>query len=192
MMQRQKSSVVIVYTGEGKGKTSAAIGLTVRGLGSGRRVAFVQFIKSWEVSEHKFFAKIQPLFGDQFVFFKGGKGFVNLGEHSAQDEKSGMEISLAEHRLAARKTFQFAMDCASSGEFDLVICDEINNALAEKLLSLDDFCDLFDRRNVRTSLCLTGRNWPEKLNDRADIITDMTKIKHHFDDGFLANKGIDY
>lgn len=192
MTPRQKPSVVLVYTGDGKGKTSAAIGLAVRALGAGKRVAFIQFIKSWEVSEHKFFAKIQPLFGDQFVFFKGGKGFVNLGDHSAQDKKSGAEISLAEHQKAAQKTFQFAINCVSSGEFDLVICDEINNALAENLLTLDDFRELLDRRNARTSLCLTGRNWPQMFNDRADIITNMTKIKHHFDDGFFANEGIDY
>lgn len=192
MKPRQKPSVVIVYTGDGKGKTSASIGLVVRALGVGWRVAFVQFIKSWTVSEHKFFAKIQPLFGDQFVFYKGGKGFVNLGEHSAHDKKSGAEISFTEHRRAAQETLNFAQTCVSSGKFDLVVCDEINNAVVEKLITTDDLRALLDARNRKTSLCLTGRNWPAELNDRADIITNMTKTKHHFDEGFLANVGIDY
>src|ERR1700677_1144491 len=95
-----KDSVVIVYTGEGKGKTTAALGLMTRILGNRGRVAFIQFIKYWGVSEHIFIRDIQPLFKDQLYFYKGGKGFYQAGELSEQ------HISQKQHQLAARDTYQ--------------------------------------------------------------------------------------
>ena len=188
----QKRSVVVVYTGEGKGKTSAAIGLAVRALGSGRSVAFVQFVKSWEVSEHRFFAKIDEIYPERFTFYRGGKGFVKLGEHSARDRETGTKISLAEHKMAAQATLEFAKKCATADKYDVVICDEINVAVQQGLVSPDQMRELIISRNPSTSLCLTGRDWPNILDDEADIITSMDKVKHHFDDGFIANVGIDY
>lgn len=182
----QKQSVVIVYTGDGKGKTSASIGLTARALGADWRVAYVQFIKSWTVSEHKFFAKIAPVFGDKFAFYKGGKGFFHAGSESAKN------VTDAEHLAAARATYDFAFDCATSGEYDLVVCDEINNAAHDGLLTEQDLANLIAQKHAKTSLCLTGRNFPKNLIAKTDIATDMRKIKHHFDDKFLANVGIDY
>ncbi len=183
---KQKESVVVVYTGDGKGKTSASVGLCVRALGADWRVAYIQFIKHWEVSEHKFFAKIMPVFGDKFYFFKGGKGFFNAGDISAKD------VTEAEHKKAARDTLKIATQCATSGEFDLVICDEINNAVNDGLLKERDLEKLIINKHPKTSLCLTGRNYPKTLVSKADIATNMTKIRHHFDDKFLANKGIDF
>src|SRR3989344_9160652 len=104
---RTKESVVIVYTGEGKGKTSASVGLMVRALGSGWRVAFIQFIKHWEVGEHQFIYKIEPVFGNKLLFYKGGKGFYNAGELSAKD------ISPAQHRKAARDTYDTTYGAAT-------------------------------------------------------------------------------
>jgi cob(I)alamin adenosyltransferase len=181
-----KKSVVIVYTGEGKGKTSAGIGLLARALGTGWKVAFVQFIKHWDVGEHDFIHKIEPVFGDKLFFHKGGKGFYNAGELSEKD------VTPAEHERAARSTFKVALESAASGEYDLVICDEINNAANEGLLEISDIERLLDEKSDRTSLCLTGRNFPNELLDRVDIATNMTKLRHHFDKKFLANKGIDY
>lgn len=183
---KTKQSVAIVYTGGGKGKTSASLGLMCRALGRGWRVAYVQFIKDWEVGEHTFIHKIQPLFNTQLTFHKGGKGFFNAGEISAKD------ITPAEHAAAAQKTLAFAKSCATSGDYDLVICDEINNAVNDGLLTVADMADLLDSRAPKTSLCLTGRNFPPELLAKVDIATNMTKIKHHFDEKFLANKGIDY
>lgn len=183
---KTKKSVVIVYTGEGKGKTSAGVGLLARALGTGWKVAFVQFIKHWDVGEHDFIHKIEPVFGDNLFFHKGGKGFYNAGELS---EKG---VTPAEHKKAAQDTFKVALGSATSGEFDLVICDEINNAVNEGLLEKSDLKKLLDERSNRTSLCLTGRNFPSELLDRVDIATNMTKLRHHFDKKFLANKGIDY
>ncbi len=183
---KQKDAVVVVYTGEGKGKTSASMGLMTRALGRGWRVAFIQFIKHWEVGEHTFIHKIQPLFKKELYFFKGGKGFYNAGDISAKD------ITEKEHKQAARETYDEAYQAITSGKFELVICDEINNAVHDGLLTEKDLEKLIRDRNPKTSLCLTGRNFPEKLLPLTDIATNMTKIKHHFDDKYLANKGIDY
>lgn len=183
---RTKDSVVLVYTGNGKGKTSASVGLMARALGNGWRVAFIQFIKHWEVSEHVFIKEIQPLYKTKLFFFKGGKGFFNAGDLSAKD------VSEAEHKKAATLTFKTALECSTSGKFDLVICDEINNAVNDGLLSVEQVKQLIMSRGPKTSLCLTGRNFKNELLDLVDIATEMKKIKHHFDDKFLANKGIDF
>lgn len=181
----QKESVVIVYTGDGKGKTSAGIGLLARGLGAGWKVAFIQFIKLWEVNEHKFLKTIAPLYEDKLIFYKGGKGFFEAGELSSK-------ASREEHIEAAKATYDFAYECTSSGEFDLVICDEINNATHDGLIEQGLVEKLIKNKHARASLCLTGRNFPGDLLHLTDIATDMTKMKHHFDDKFLANPGIDY
>jgi cob(I)alamin adenosyltransferase len=183
---KNKRSVVVVYTGEGKGKTTAALGLMTRALGNRWRVAFIQFIKYWGVSEHVFIRDIQPLFKDQLHFYKGGKGFYKAGELSEQ------HISENQHRQAALETYQEALKCAGSGDYDLVICDEINNAVHDGLISQDQLKALVEARDPKTSLCLTRRDFPKELLDKVDIATDMTKLKHHFDDKFLANKGIDF
>ena len=183
---KTKDSVVLVYTGDGKGKTSASVGLMSRALGNDWRVAFIQFIKHWEVSEHKFIRNIQPLYGDKLFFYKGGKGFFNAGDLSAKD------VTPEEHKLAAEMTYETAMKCASSGKYDLVICDEINNAVNDGLLNNEDIISLIKKRNSKTSLCLTGRNFNPALLEFVDIATEMHKLKHHFDNKFLANKGIDF
>jgi cob(I)alamin adenosyltransferase len=183
---KTKQSVVVVYTGEGKGKTSAGVGLLARALGNGWRVAFVQFIKHWQVSEHDFIEKIGPLFKDDLLFYKGGEGFYNAGNLSEEG------VSETEHKRAAEATYKIAHDAAASGKFDLVICDEINNAVHDGLLKKSDLKQLIKDRDAGTSLCLTGRNFPEDLLDHVDIATHMTKMKHHFDEKFLANKGIDF
>jgi len=182
----QKKSVVVVYTGENKGKTSASIGLMCRALGRGQSVAYIQFIKHWEVGEHTFIKKIQPIFKNTLYFFRGGKGFYNAGELS---EKNTSE---SDHKKAAQETLTEAMRAVQSGAYDVVICDEINNAVHDGLLVQADLEDLISSRTEETSLCLTGRDFPKTLISLTDIATDMSKLKHHFDDKFLANKGIDY
>lgn len=183
---KQKDAVVVVYTGEGKGKTSASMGLMTRALGTGWNVAFIQFIKHWEVGEHVFIHKIQPLFKDKLYFYKGGKGFYNAGDISAKN------VTEAEHKQAAEETYQEALAAVKSGTYQLVICDEINNAVNNGLLSKKQMKELIVARNPKTSLCLTGRDFPPELLPLTDIATGMTKVKHHFDDKYLANPGIDY
>lgn len=185
MSEKTKDSVVVVYTGEGKGKTSASLGLLVRALGAGWRVAYVQFIKLWDVSEHQFVQKIMPLYETQLDFYKGGLGFFEAGELSSSATEN-------EHKAHAAATYDFALQCASSGDYQLVICDEINNAVHDGLLVKDALEKLIDAKHADTSLCLTGRYFPKHLLSKVDIATNMTKLKHHYDDGFIANKGIDY
>ncbi len=183
---KNKESVVVVYTGEGKGKTSAGLGLLVRALGNRWNVAFIQFIKHWGVGEHVFIRDIMPLYKDQLHFFKGGRGFYNAGELSAEF------VSPQQHKQAAKETYDEALACATSGKYDVVICDEINNAVHDGLLSQAQLKKLIVSRAANTSLCLTGRDFPASFLPLADIATNMTKTKHHFDDKFLANKGIDF
>lgn len=183
-----KESVVVVYTGDGKGKTSASVGLLARALGRDWKVAYVQFVKTWETGESKFIDRVMDanVFGDKLFYFRGGKGFFNAGDISAKD------VSEAEHKKAAKDTFDIAYEKAISGDYDLIICDEINNSVHDGLLPLASLEKLLKDRSPKTSICVTGRNFPEKLLKHSDIATNMTKIKHHFDDKFLANKGIDY
>jgi cob(I)alamin adenosyltransferase len=181
-----KQSVVVVYTGEGKGKTSASLGLLVRALGNRWRVAYIQFIKYWGVGEHVFIRDIEPIYKDQLTFIKGGKGFYKAGDLSPQ------HVSEQQHKAAALETYNEALQAAVSGDYQLVVCDEINNAVHDGLLSIGQLKTLITTRNPRTSLCLTGRYFPNSLMKHVDIATDMHKIKHHFDDKYLANKGIDY
>lgn len=182
---KSKESIVLVYTGEGKGKTSASLGLLVRSLGAGWRVAYVQFIKLWDVSEHQFVRDIMPIYEKQLDFYKGGLGFYEAGDMSSS-------ASDDDHKQQARATYEFALSAVSSGDYRLVICDEINNAVHDGLLTNDELEILIDKKHPNTSLCITGRDFPETLLSRVDIATSMTKLKHHFDDNYIANKGIDY
>jgi cob(I)alamin adenosyltransferase len=183
-----KEAVVVVYTGEGKGKTSASVGLLARALGRDWKVAYVQFVKTWETGESKFIEIIQEskIYGDKLYYYRGGKGFYNAGDISAKN------VTESEHKKAALDTYDVAIEKAISGDYDLVICDEINNSVHDGLLPINKLEKLLVKHHKKTSICVTGRNFPETLLKHTDIATNMTKIKHHFDDKFLANKGIDY
>ena len=185
---KTKDAVVLVYTGEGKGKTSASVGLLARALGRDWRVAYVQFVKTWETGESQFIKKLldTKVFDNRLSYYRGGKGFFNAGDLSAKG------VSEKEHKQAALDTYDFAIQCATSGDFDLVICDEINNSVHDGLLPKAKLKKLLTGHAPKTSICVTGRNFPEDLLPLTDIATNMTKIRHHFDKKFLANKGIDY
>ena len=183
---KTKESVVVVYTGDGKGKTSASLGLMTRALGTRWNVAFIQFIKYWGVGEHVFIRDIQSIYKDQLYFYKGGKGFYGAGDMSPQS------VTPEQHKQAAQATYDEALKAAQSGTYELVICDEINNAVHDGLLRPEQLKELIETRSPKTSLCLTGRNFPEEYVELVDIATEMRKIKHHYDNKFLANKGIDF
>jgi cob(I)alamin adenosyltransferase len=183
---KSKGSVVLVYTGEGKGKTTASLGLMARALGAGWHVAYLQFIKHWHVNEDKFIEQILPIYGNHLYFYKGGKGFYKAGNLSAKN------VTEKEHKKVANDTYEKALKATTSGKYDLVICDEINNAVHDGLITTKQMAVLIEDRNLKTSLCLTGRNFPTSLLKRVDIASNMTKIKHHFDDKYIANDGIDY
>lgn len=183
---KQKEGISIVFTGDGKGKTSAALGTLVRALGAGKKCAFVQFIKYWDVSEHKFLETITEVYPNHLTVYKGGGGFFEAGEMSAKG------VSDEQHKDLAQHTYSFALSCSESDEYDLVVCDEILYAHQKGLVTKKQLQLLIDNKTKASSLCLTGQGFPESLIDSVDIVTDMKKIKHHFDEQYLANKGIDY
>ena len=158
----------------------------MRALGADFRVLFVQFIKAWEVSEDKTLEVLSNAFKDKLVSVKGGKGFFEAGNMSAKG------VSDEEHRKVANDTFEALLLETQSGNFDLVIADEINNAVHDGLLTKKQLKSLIETRNNSTHLCLTGRGFPKEFIPLVDYATDMCKLKHPYDQGDLAIVGIDY
>ena len=169
--------LVQVYTGEGKGKTTAALGLAVRALGHGRRVLLVRFLKPGE-----------PASGE-VLFLQGVAGVEIL--------TSGLGVLARSHdRQAVREsiaaTFAEARRRILAGECDLAIFDEINNVLHRQLLSLDELLRLIAELPAPVELVLTGRNAPPELIECADLVTRMEKVKHPFEVGIGAREGIEF
>ncbi len=180
MKDKGKRGFLIVYTGNGKGKTTAALGMALRAIGRGWKVLMVQFRKgTWHYAEVDAAQRLAP----DFEIVPMGKGFYKiLDDHFTE----------AEHRQAASAALQFAREKMLSGEYDLLILDEINNALNTGLLSLDAVMQFLDARPSDFNVVLTGRGAPPELIDRADLVTEMIEIKHPYQKGIFAQKGIDF
>ncbi|MEI8345714.1 MAG: cob(I)yrinic acid a,c-diamide adenosyltransferase [Candidatus Omnitrophota bacterium] len=177
----EQKRLVIVYTGDGKGKTSAAFGNVFRALGHGMRVLVVQFVKgAWPAAcgERRSAKRHKHL-----RIVECGRGFVGI----AGDRKP-----LAEHRQAAQDGLCLAIEQAASGCYDLVVLDEICCALTQKLLSRRAVTVLLQTASAKTHLILTGRGAPRWLIRSADLVTQMKEIKHPFRQGMKASRGIDY
>ena len=175
-----QKGLVIVYTGGGKGKTSAALGLVLRAVGYNHKVCMVQFVKgSWHYGELDSAKRLAP----EFELITAGKGFVGI-----LDDKSPRE----DHVKAANDTLEISKEKIMSGNFDVVILDEINYALQLKLLNLDDVIDLIKSKPSELDLVLTGNHAEEKVIELADLVTEMKEIKHPFKSGIKAKKGIDF
>lgn len=155
--------LVIVHTGAGKGKTTAALGMVLRSLGHGHRVAIVQFIKgAWEPAEKRAF---EP-WGTQLEFHATGEGFTWETQDRARD------------RAMAQAGWEVALGYLADPQFRLVLLDEINIALKKDYLSVEQVLAGIDRRPPLTHVVLTGRNAPDALIERADLVTEMTLVKH--------------
>ena len=171
---------VIVYTGDGKGKTTASLGLALRATGYNMRVCMIQFVKgSWFCGE----LKSSHLLAPNFRILPAGKGFVGI----IDDKKP-----LSQHIAAAKEALSASEKIISSGLYDIVILDEINYAVSRKLIGVRPVLELIRRKPVDVSLVLTGRRAPQPIIDVADLVTDMRKVKHPFDKGMMARKGIDF
>ena len=158
-----EQGLVIVHTGAGKGKTTAALGMVLRSLGHGHRVAIVQFIKgAWEPAEKRAF---DP-WGEQLVFHATGGGFSWETQDRARDT------------AMAQAGWEVALRCLADPELKLVLLDEVNVALRKSYLSVEQVLAGIDLRPVNTHVVLTGRNAPDELIERADLVTEMTLIKH--------------
>src|SRR6202522_2245898 len=156
-------SLVIVHTGAGKGKTTAALGMLLRSLGHGHRVAIVQFIKGkWEPAEKRAF---EP-WGNQLEFHATGEGFTWETQDRARD------------RAVAQAGWEGALGYLADPQFRLVLLDEVNIALKKDYLSVEQVLTGIDRRPPLTHVVLTGRNAPDELIERADLVTEMTLVKH--------------
>lgn len=171
-----QQALIQVYTGEGKGKTTAATGLAVRALGQGLRVLLVRFLKPAEPVSGEV-ALLQTLTGIDIL--TSGVGVI--GRRPDRDE------------VVRSVTETFAAACAQiSGHYDLVIFDEINNALHRGYLPLATFLEYLDHRPEGVELVLTGRNAPPEVIARADLVTRMEKVCHPFDQGIAARRGIEF
>lgn len=171
--------LVIVYTGEGKGKTTAALGLALRAAGYKRKVLIVQFGKAWFTGELEGVKKLAP-----FVkLVQGGSGFIKIFDDT---------IPFSEHLKVARKAYQYLYQEVTSGKWDVVIADEIVGAVAGNLLSQSQLVGLIKAKPEKLDLVLTGHHAKKSLYKLVDLVTEMTPIKHPFEEGFLAKEGIDY
>jgi cob(I)alamin adenosyltransferase len=172
--------LVVVYTGNGKGKTTAAMGLALRAAGYGKQVLVIQFVKTWFTGEKGGF---EPLSNVEFI--QAGKGFYKI---------LGDKLPEAEHVDAAKAAFDLAQAKIMSGNYDVVVLDEIIGSVTGGLLPLEPLLDLIDKKPPQLDLVLTGHRGKElpQLLERADLITEMVKVKHPYDSGILAKKSIDY
>ena len=174
------AGLVIVYTGKGKGKTTAALGMVLRALGHGFKVAMVQFIKgSWYYGELTSSARLKP----DFELVAAGKGFVGI----IDDNKP-----IEDHVRAAKEALQISKEKITSGKYDIVILDEINYAVNLKLISVEDVLELIKLKPEKTTLVLTGNYANEKVIEAADLVTEMKEIKHPYNQGRKAKRGIDF
>lgn len=171
--------LVIVHTGDGKGKTTAALGLSLRAFGAGLKVLILQFIKGGQgYGELEAIAALKN-FSPTIEVRQCGLGFTSKGELSA-------------HKAAALETLKIAQDEILSGNWDLIILDEINYAVKFGLIDESEMLSLLKIRPPELHLVLTGRDATPKLIDAADLVTEMKLIKHPFAQGIKAQRGIEF
>jgi len=172
-----KRGYVHVYTGSGKGKTTAALGLALRAVGHGFQVCVVQFMKSKrQVGEVRAAARLAPHLS---IHPMGPKGFIR---------KTPRPI---DHDMA-RKALEFSRNVIQQGDYDVIILDEVNVAVQYGLITIHDVLALTDLKPEAIELVLTGRDAHPKVIERADLVTEMLAIKHYFDRGVPARKGIEF
>jgi cob(I)alamin adenosyltransferase len=167
---------ILVYTGQGKGKTTAALGLAFRALGRKQKVGVVQFIKGkWMTGERQ-----QAERTDGLDFYVMGEGFTWESEDLTRDQR------------AAQKAWEKSRDMIQGGNYQVVILDEVTYAIHYNWLTLDEILQALTKRPEGTSVVLTGRHAPQGLMDVADCVTEMNKVKHPFDQGQKALIGVDF
>lgn len=168
--------LILVHTGDGKGKSSSAFGVIIRALGWGKRVGVVQFIKGkWITGERQFFDRL------------GGVDWHTMGDGftwNTQDKDKDIE--------AAEAAFAKACQMMASGDYDLIVLDEINIAMRYDYLSVDAVLGGLNQRHQRTSVILTGRDAKPELCDYADLVSEMREVKHPFKAGIKAQRGLDF
>jgi cob(I)alamin adenosyltransferase len=171
-----EKGLVLVHTGAGKGKSSSAFGVIVRALGWKQKVGVVQFIKGkWKTGERQFFDRL-----GEVTWHTMGEGFT----WDTQDKDRDI--------AAAQAAFAKGRDMLESGDYDLIVMDEINIAMRYDYISVEDVIAGLEARDKRTGVILTGRDAKPKLCEYADLVTEMTEVKHPFKAGIKAQRGVDY
>ncbi len=186
-----------VYTGNGKGKTTAAIGLALRALGAGKKVLFLQFMKSKAYSEHNILPELSPNLTLETI----GKPFFVIKEGSMSQEELDRWRETAvifppgqpprEYMELVEEGIKKAERALTCGEYDLVILDELVVALHFELVSWERVKELIEKKDEGVELVLTGRGATPELIEVADLVTEMREIKHYYTQGVMARKGIE-
>ncbi len=176
----EEDGLTIVYTGKGKGKTTAALGIALRATGYKKKTCMIQFIKgSWHYGEMDSSKKLEP----EFEMVAVGKGFVGI-----IDDKSPRE----DHQQVAKEAIRISNEKIQSRDYDIVILDEINYAVNLNLISVDDVLHIIKSKPRGVDLILTGNYAKDEIIEIADLVTEMREIKHPFQKGIKAKKGIDF
>jgi cob(I)alamin adenosyltransferase len=175
-MATEREGFVQVYTGDGKGKTTAALGLVLRALGQGLRPAFLQFMKA------------DPGWGEIVMLDRLGVPVVQCGLDHWVIKGEATEADLA----AAAAGLERARELVVGGRYDLVVLDELATALFFELVPVEAVLDLLGARPPAVELVITGRRAPEELLAAADLVTEMRPVKHYYDAGVRARRGIEY
>lgn len=175
MASRSRKGLVHIYTGSGKGKTTAAIGLAIRASGAGMKVYMQQFLKNADCSEIRALSRI-----DGIKLERCGRGCFIKGKPKPEDLER------------AQDGFRRAEKAISSGKYGLAILDEVNVAMDIGLLCKKDVAGLISKKPASVELVLTGRRCPADIIGMADLVTEMKKIRHPFDKGIPARRGIEY
>ena len=179
-MPETRKGLIIVLTGPGKGKTTAALGTAFRAVGQGLKVLMVQFIKgSWHYGE---LDAAEMLGADRLKILPMGRGFVKVGAEKPDPE----DVRLVE------EAWGFARENILSGPFDMVILDEINYAISYKMLSPERVVETLKHKPEMMHVILTGRNAHPSLVEVADLVTEMREVKHPYQKGIQAQRGIEY
>ena len=179
-MADTKRGLIIVHTGPGKGKTTAALGTALRAVGQGMKVLMVQFIKgSWHYGE----LDAAKMLGDQrFQILPMGRGFVKVGAEKPDPQ----DVQMVE------QAWEFAAAKMRGGECDLLILDEINYAISYKMLEPEIVVAALREKPEMLHVILTGRNAHPSIVECADLVTEMREVKHPYDKGIQAQRGIEY
>lgn len=173
----REKGLVMVHTGKGKGKSTAAFGMVFRALGNGKKVGIVQFVKGkWQTGERVVLEKL----GDQVTMTAMGDGFT----WETQDRQRDID--------AARAAWERAKAMIMDDEHDMVLCDELNIVLRYDYLSVEEILETLKAKPEMKHVIITGRNAKEELIEFADLVTDMTMVKHPFRDGVKAQVGIEF
>lgn len=170
-----ENSYVHIYTGNGKGKTTASLGLSVRAALAGKKVFFGQFIKGMDYSELRI-----PNYIPNIEIHQFGRDCFIYNDPTDEDIKE------------ARKGLNICKEVLKSGKYDLVVLDELNIALYYKLFTVDEAIEIIKNRKPSVEVVITGRYAPKELTELADLVTEMKEIKHYYTKGIMARKGIEF